>query len=63
MLAMIIHIRGTDAGSITTDWVVLAASAILLAFTVTGTASDNKQFGMSGVQIATSSTASVSVTN
>ena len=63
MLAMIKHIRCSDAGSITSDWVVLAASAILLTFTVTSTASDKFLFGKADVHIASGSTASVSTTN
>ncbi len=44
MFAKIKHLRNTQAGNITTDWVVLAASAILLAFTVTTTASSSDLF-------------------
>jgi len=44
MFAKIKHLRNTQAGNITTDWVVLAASAILLTFTVTTTASSSDLF-------------------
>ena len=44
MFETIKHLRHTQAGHITTDWVVLAVSAILLTFTVTTTASSGDLF-------------------
>jgi len=48
MFATIKHIRHTQAGHITTDWFVLAVSAILLTFTVTTTASSSDLFSAIG---------------
>ena len=60
MLAAIKKIRRTDASSVTTDWVVLAASVLLLTFTVTTNASLGSLFAAADIQSAASATAHIS---